>query len=159
METIALFVIAYLQIPHVLAGLISIGSFTLLINMIDQLNGGAANAVANFGEMYEHSLYIDHYFEVLDLPKLIVESNHPVAFEEIVPPKIEFRNVSFHYAEGEDVLKNISFIIKSGESVALVGVNGAGKSTLIKLICRFYDVTDGEILINDVNIKDLELSN
>ncbi|KKQ28447.1 MAG: ABC transporter, ATP-binding/permease protein [Candidatus Levybacteria bacterium GW2011_GWA1_37_16] len=159
LETTVLFIIAYSQLPHVLAGIISIGSFTLLINMIDQLNGSAANAVTNFGEMYEHNLYIDHYFEVLNLPKLITESSHPVVFEKITPPKIEFRNVSFHYKGGKDVLRNISFTINSRESVALVGVNGAGKSTLIKLICRFYDATDGEILINGINIKELKLSN
>ncbi len=159
LETIVLFVIAYLQLPHVLNGIITIGSFTLLINMIDQLDGSAANAVANFGEMYEHNLYIDHYFEVLELPRLINETAHPVIFEKIYPPKIEFKNVSFQYPNGQKVLKNVSFIVQSGESAALVGVNGAGKSTIIKLICRFYDVTEGEILINDINIKEIKLAN
>lgn len=159
LETIVLFIIAYLQLPHVLVGAITIGSFTLLINMIDQLNGSVASSVLNFGEMYEHNLYIDHYFEVLALPQLITEIDNPISFEKITPPKIEFKNVSFHYAGGEDVLKDISFVIEPGESITLVGVNGAGKSTLIKLICRFYDVTSGEILINGVNIKTLKLSN
>jgi len=159
LETIVLFVVAYAQLPNVLAGVISIGSFTLLINMIDQLSGSAANSIANFGEMYEHNLYVDYYFEVLELPKLIKEQLHPVVFEKISSPKIEFRNVSFQYPNGPKVLKDISFIINPGESAALVGVNGAGKSTIIKLVCRFYDVTDGKILINDVDIKELQLAN
>ncbi len=159
LETIVLFIIAYLFLPDVLTGIITIGSFTLLINMLDQLNGSAASAVVNFGDVYEHNLYVTHYFEILDLPILIKESPNPVSFKKIAPPKIEFRNVSFHYPGGKDVLKNLSFVINPGESVALVGVNGAGKSTLIKLICRFYDVTEGEILINGVNIKELKLSN
>lgn len=159
LETIVLFIIAYSQIPHVLTGIITIGSFTLLINMIDQLNGSAANAVLNFGEMYEHNLYIDHYFEVQELPRLIKESLHPIIFEKIEPPKIEFRNVSFQYPNGPRVLHDVSFIIKPGESIALVGANGAGKSTIVKLMCRFYDATKGEILINNVNIKDIKLSN
>lgn len=159
LETVVLFTIAYLQLPNVLSGIITIGSFTLLINMIDELDGRAADAVANFGEMYEHNLYVDHYFDVLALPRLIKESSNPIVFEKITSPKIEFKNVSFHYAGGKDVLRNISFVIEPGESIALVGVNGAGKSTLVKLICRFYDVTEGEILINGVNIKELELSN
>jgi ABC-type multidrug transport system fused ATPase/permease subunit len=127
--------------------------------MIDQLSGNATSAVANFGEMYEHNLYIDHFFEIQELPRLIKESPNPVIFKNISSPKIEFKNVYFRYPKGQLVLKNISFTINPGESIALVGANGAGKSTIIKLICRFYDVTSGEILINGVNIKNLKLSN
>lgn len=159
LETMVLFIIAYLQLPNVLSAAISIGSFTLLINMIDQLDGSSANAVANFGEMYEDNLYIDDYFAVMDLPKLLKEPAKPVFFRKIEPPKIQFKNVSFNYPDGPKVLENISFTIEAGESVALVGANGAGKSTIIKLICRFYDVTEGEILINGINIKKLQLSN
>jgi len=159
LETAVLFAIAYTQLPNVLTGVLTIGSFTLLINMIEQLNGNASGAVINFGDMYEHNLFVDHYFEVLELPKLITESKSPTVFKKISPPKIEFKNVSFKYPNSPLVLENISFTINSGESVAFVGPNGAGKSTLIKLICRFYDVTEGKILINGVDIKDLKLSN
>jgi len=159
LEAVVLFVIAYLQLPNVLSGIITIGSFTLLINMIDQLNGSVSASVITFGEMYEHNLYIDHYLEISKLPKLIKEAEKAVVFEKIAPPKIEFKNVTFAYPHGPKVLKNISLVIEPGESVAFVGENGAGKSTIIKLVCRFYDVTEGEILVNGVNIKDIKLSN
>ncbi len=158
LEIIVLFIIAYLQLPNVLSAAMTIGSFTLLINMIDQLSGNAANAVLNFGEMYEHNLYVDDYFKILALQKIITEIENPIIIKSDAPPKIEFKNVSFKYPNGPLVLKDISFVIASGESVALVGANGAGKSTIIKLICRFYDVTGGEILINDVNIKNIQLA-
>ena len=70
---------------------------------------------------------------------------------------IEFKNVSFKYPDADEyLLKNISFSIKKGETVAFIGSNGSGKSTLINLIPRFYDVTDGEILVDGVNVKDLK---
>lgn len=71
---------------------------------------------------------------------------------------IEFRNVSFKYPDAEEyVLKNISFKANKGDTVAFIGSTGSGKSTLVNLIVRFYDVTDGEILIDGVNIKDYKL--
>ena len=71
---------------------------------------------------------------------------------------IEFKNVSFKYPDAEEyVLKNISFIANKGDTVAFIGSTGSGKSTLVNLIVRFYDVTDGEILIDGVNIKDYKL--
>lgn len=158
LEITVLFIIAYLQLPNVLSAVMTVGSFTLLINMIDQLNGNAASAVLNFGEMYEHNLYVSDYFKILALQRIITEVENPAIIKNNVPPKVEFKNVSFKYPDGPLVLKNVSFEIGSGESVALVGANGAGKSTIIKLICRFYDVTDGEILINGVNIKNIQLA-
>lgn len=159
LEAIILFVVVYLQLPSVLSGVLTIGSFTLLINMVERLNSSASTTVVTFGEMHESSLYIDHYFEVLELPKVVKEVKRPVIFKKIAPPKIEFKNVSFSYPNGPTVLKDVSFIVEAGKSVALVGPNGAGKSTIIKLICRFYDVSKGKILINGENIKNLKLSN
>lgn len=157
-EALVLFLIAYSQLPFALTGLLTLGSFILLINMIDSLSGQAAGAVLNVGDIYTNGLYVDHYFDVLELPVIIKEKKRPHKFKKVSPPKIEFKNVSFEYQNGHKVLKNISFSIDPGENVAFVGENGAGKSTIIKLICRFYDVTEGEILINGVNIKDIELS-
>lgn len=71
---------------------------------------------------------------------------------------VEFKNVSFKYPDAEEyVLKNISFKARRGETVAFIGSTGSGKSTLINLIPRFYDVTDGEILVDNVNVKDYKL--
>ncbi len=64
--------------------------------------------------------------------------------------------MSFDYPSGRPALRGVSFTIEPGESVALVGANGAGKSTLIKLLCRFYDVTRGQILINGVDLRELD---
>jgi ATP-binding cassette subfamily B multidrug efflux pump len=71
---------------------------------------------------------------------------------------IEFKNVSFHYPDAEeDVLSHISFVAKPGETTAFIGSTGSGKSTLINLIPRFYDVTDGQILLDGVDIRDIKL--
>ena len=69
---------------------------------------------------------------------------------------VEFRNVSFSYGD-ERVLKNISFAVKPGQTIGIVGSTGSGKSTLVSLICRFYDCTDGEVLVDGINVKDMEL--
>src|SRR5690606_32735472 len=72
---------------------------------------------------------------------------------------IEFKNVSFRYPNAdEDVLRNISFKAKKGETIAFIGSTGSGKSTIVSLLLRFYDVTQGEILINGNNIKNFALA-
>ncbi|HKL99610.1 MAG TPA: ABC transporter ATP-binding protein [Mobilitalea sp.] len=70
--------------------------------------------------------------------------------------EIEFRNVSY-FTEGEVILKDINFYVKPGQTVGIIGATGAGKSTLMNLLCRFYDVTEGEIKIDGINIKELDL--
>ncbi len=67
---------------------------------------------------------------------------------------VEFRNVSFHYPDGSDVLENISFRAGRGETVAFIGATGSGKTTLVGLIARFYDATDGEVLVDGVDVRD-----
>jgi len=93
----------------------------------------------------------------MDLPKIIKSGNIIANFSR--PPKIEFKNVSFKYPEtNEYVIKNFSYVFEPGKKYAIVGANGSGKSTLIKLICRFYDVNLGQILINNINIKNYDIN-
>ncbi len=159
LEIVVLIIIASVKLPDVLSGVLTIGSFALIISMIDQLNNQAGQLSSTLGWVYRENLYVDYFLDVLKLPKKIEEKENPVIFSQIEAPSIEFKNVTFGYKKDNPILKNVSFRIEPGESLALVGENGAGKTTIIKLLCRFYDVDEGEILINGVNIKDLSLSN
>lgn len=155
-ENILIFGIIYLFLPKVLVGAISIGSFTFFISLIIRINNDFSWFSTHLGELYSKSLFIRPFFELMGLPKLINENKKGKIIEHNTP-KIEFKNVSFSYPNGRQIINNISFVINPGEKIAFVGVNGAGKSTIIKLLCRFYDVSDGEILINGTNIKDINL--
>ncbi|MDF2985843.1 MAG: ABC-type multidrug transport system, ATPase and permease component [Eubacterium sp.] len=83
-------------------------------------------------------------------------SNIEKPAEKDIRGVVEFRNVSFGY-EDEEVLKNVSLKANPGETVAIIGPTGSGKSTLVNLICRFYDCCEGEIMVDNVNVKDIEL--
>lgn len=92
--------------------------------------------------------------EVLNTKTTIIETNNPKTMES--KKEVEFRNVFFRYPDAEaDMLHDISFVAKEGEMTAFIGSTGSGKSTIIGLIPRFYDATQGEVLVNGVNIKEL----
>ena len=94
--------------------------------------------------------------EVLDV-KIKIKDGKVKIGKNGVQGKVEFKNVNFKYPNAEEyVLKNISFTANPGETVAFIGLTGSGKSTLINLVPRFYDVTEGEVLVDDVNVKDYE---
>ena len=96
--------------------------------------------------------------EVFHSQTKIKNGNINVSSNILLDTKIEFRNVSFKYSNGNDnVLENISFMAKKGETVALIGSTGCGKTTLVNLIPRFYDVTSGSIIINGIDIKNYDL--
>ena len=153
-----MFIFAYSKIPDVLDQSMSVGDFTFFVSLLDRLTNSATDMILNFGEMYEDNLYVNHYFEVLALPRLVKEPQNPQKLDVSKPPKIEFKDVLFKYPGTENyVLKNVNFTILPSENIALVGANGAGKTTIVKLLCRFYDVSSGEILVNGINLKELEL--
>ncbi len=85
-------------------------------------------------------------------------SNTEQASEKDIKGVVEFKNVSFAY-EDEEILKDVSLKANPGQTIAIIGPTGSGKSTLVNLICRFYDCNEGEVLIDNVNIKDIELRN
>lgn len=96
--------------------------------------------------------------EVLETVSDVQPAAHPRLLPSQARASVEFRDVSFHYdgAEGGMVLKNIRFNAKPGETIALLGATGAGKSTLVNLIPRFYDASEGQVLIDGVNVKELD---
>ena len=97
--------------------------------------------------------------EVLNQEITISDSNNPVNIDtKNIKGKLEFKNVNFYFKDAQElVLKNISFTVNPGETIAIIGSTGSGKSTIINLIERFFDTKEGEILIDDINIKDMKL--
>ena len=99
---------------------------------------------------------IQRIFEVLDARPDVCEAENPVPMPEM-QGAVEFKDVSFHYVVNKDVIKKASFAIGAGQTIGIVGRTGAGKSTIANLITRLYDVSDGEVLIDGVNIKDIAI--
>lgn len=158
-QVVAFAITQAFNLAAVFAGKLAIGQFTLYFQQTLNLAKSAEGVLDHYSSMNMRSKYIDQYFELLEYPNSIVLPDKSVPFpKQPRLPILEFKNVSFKYPESKRfILKNFNLTIGSGEKVALVGENGAGKSTLIKLILRFYDATEGEILLNGVNVKEVNL--
>ena len=133
---------------------IPISEFSVLVSAISTCRNKLNHLAHYFAMQQKHCLWVQNLRDFLDYePKIQSGSIEPEEFSTL-----EFKNVSFRYTDGADyVLKNISFKIEKGQTIAVVGHNGAGKTTLSKLLLRFYDVTEGEILYNGINIKEYDL--
>ncbi len=138
---------------------ISIGDITYFTTVLSNFQSGANGLFRNATYLFDNAQYVREMFAVLDAKSKISTAVHPTKLEPGKIPKIEFKNVSFAYPGTEQkVLDNFSLMIEPGQKIAFVGENGAGKTTIVKLLGRFYDVDEGEILIDDVNIKKLDLN-
>lgn len=135
-----------------LYGLFGIGSLVLYCGSFMQIINGIMKMAATFGKTEEMVPLVNYYFDIMNTKDEMQYGDKVLDTTEF---ELEFKNVSFRYPDAENYsLKNINIKIKNGEHLAVVGRNGSGKTTFIKLMCRLYDVTDGEILINGTNIKD-----
>lgn len=140
---------------RLLMGTVSLANFTLYFNCLNKLIDALHSFQLFYAELARLNISLNALYEFLDIKDRSIDAGRikDIDLSEI---KIEFKDVSFKYPTSETyVLENCSFVINPGETVALVGRNGAGKSTIVKLLCKFYEPTSGEILLNGVNIADI----
>ena len=142
----------------VFKGELMIGDYSLYTGALNSIISGASTIVSTTAVIYEGTLFIDNLIDFMNMKRTVVPS-----VENAISPKrhightIEFKNVSFKYPKTQRyVLSNINVKINSGETIMLVGLNGAGKTTLIKLLTRLYDPTEGEILLDGVDIREYD---
>ena len=132
---------------------ISLANFTMYFNSLIQVINATNLIQQNYAKVISVNAQLEVFFNFLEMEEGLLDKGEitDIDTSEI---RIRFDNVSFKYPASEDyVLKDASFEIKDGETVALVGKNGAGKSTIVKLLCKFYEPSEGAIYLNDIDIS------
>ena len=159
-ENIGVFAVAFFYIyglSMMTHGTISIGVLVAFIAYIWRF-WGPINNIANFyNTLISNMSYLERIYETLDEPVLVKDK--PGATDmPAISGKVQFNNVNFSYEEGPRVLNGINFECPAGYTVALVGPTGAGKTTVVNLLCRFYEIESGEILIDGFDISKAKLA-
>ena len=152
LQTMAVY--GYIAIK-VLKGIIDMGQFTMYTNATIKFSNTISQFFKTYVEITQMCRYLEFFIklESIETP-VMMGKEHIDNLKEYV---IEFRNVSFKYPRSNSyTLKNINIVINEGEKLSVVGLNGAGKTTFIKLLCRLYEATEGEILLNGVNILEYD---
>ncbi|HBI6885585.1 TPA: ABC transporter ATP-binding protein [Clostridium perfringens] len=130
-----------------------IGDFTMYFSTINGFGDWMKGILDDLANIKAQNMYLDDMREFLEIKSENKEKTRDIPIDSSY--EIEFKNVSFKYPKTDKyIYKNLSLKIKKGQRLAIVGINGAGKTTFVKLLCRLYEPTSGEILINGVNIKD-----
>ncbi len=145
-------------INRAMSGALSAGDVLLLFQSLAIIQRNLTDLFENFGFLYEKILFFEKLHQFLEHKSILKIYPQPNKQSVTLQKSIIFKNVTFSYPDGTLALDNVSFKIHAGEKIALVGENGAGKSTIIKLLCRFYDPTDGSILIDGIDLRELDLS-
>lgn len=137
-----------------LLGLISVGNVLLLVSAVTVFNTAIVQIISNISTASTQTKYLALYKQYLDTSTNMYKGTLPIEKRDDGEYEFEFRNVTFHYPNNDEIiLNNVSWKMETGKKLAIVGPNGAGKTTFIKLLCRLYDPTEGEILLNGIDIK------
>ena len=157
-QSVAGFILSFISYLYVglkgMLGIVGIGKVVCYVSAINKLSSAINNLLENYVDMKVRAKYISYYYDFLNIKNRKYEGTLPIEKRNDNKYQLEFRNVSFHYPNQEEMaIKNVSLKFTIGEKMAIVGPNGAGKSTFIKLLCRLYDPTEGEILLNGINIQ------
>lgn len=148
--------VAYVYLINaVLRGMITIGSFTMYVGAVTTFTVALRNVLDSIIEIQAYDMYYDKLDEYLNVPRNLRKGKRPIKNSQ--KHIIEFKNVSFKYAGSKEyALRNVNIVIPGGQKLSIVGENGAGKTTFVKLLTRMYDPTEGEILLDGINIKEFE---
>lgn len=135
-------------------GSITIGATLQYVSSLVKFMSALSSFIELYAQIDLQRQYLKNYSIFLELENKKYEGTLPIEKRDDNQYELEFKNVSFHYPNSEEmILKNISLKLKISKKMAIVGKNGAGKTTFIKLLCRLYDPTEGEILLNGINIQ------
>lgn len=158
LKNLAIAIIIWACVNHWLGINLEVGLIYIFIDYIKQLFGPITRIIDNMESVQEAFVSINKIYDILDHKEYLEDLEAGEELKE-VNGKIEFKNVWFSYDDKNWVLKNVSFTIEPGQSVALVGRTGCGKTTITNLINRFYEIQKGEILLDGVNIKNINKRN
>lgn len=143
---------------RVLRGSATLGDLALFYRAFTEGKGLMRTLLNGAGSVYGDALYLEHLFTFFDLTPEVTSPADPVELSRRPARELRFENVGFRYPDSDQwALRNFSLTIPTGTTVAIVGPNGAGKSTLTKLICRFYDPQEGQIFLDGIDLRDLDL--
>ncbi|HTI10029.1 MAG TPA: ABC transporter ATP-binding protein [Puia sp.] len=138
-------------------GSLSIGDLTFLAGSFRQLRALLEGILTRFTSVSQGAIYLRDLFEFFEIKPRIILSPHPRPFPNPIREGFTFENVGFRYMNSERwANRHLSFTLRPGEKLALVGENGAGKTTLIKLLARLYDPTEGRILLDGVDLREYD---
>ncbi|MBR5537286.1 MAG: ABC transporter ATP-binding protein, partial [Clostridia bacterium] len=140
-----------------MAGVVTIGTLMAFQRYITKFFHPIQEIAENFNVIQSAAAAAERIFWLMDTQPAITDAEDAVAMESF-KGHIEFKNVWFAYREGEWVLRDVSFTVEPGQSVAFVGATGAGKTTIQNLICRYYDIQQGQILIDGVDVRKIRVS-
>jgi ATP-binding cassette subfamily B protein len=140
------------------ARVFSVGDLTFLSGSFLRLYGLFQKILLTFTQLASQSLSLEDLFSFFAIQPTIVSPEHPKPFPTPISQGIVFENVGFRYPDTENwTIRNLSFAIAAGESIALVGENGAGKTTIVKLLTRLYDPDEGRILVDGIDLREFAL--
>lgn len=151
-QSLAIAAIIYYASGEVISGILEFGVLYAFVEYLQKFFQPIFDLTEKYNIIQSAMASSERIFTILDEKSSITNIDNPIRIDNL-KGKIEFRNVWFAYIDEDWVLKDISFIINPGETIAFVGATGAGKSSIINLITRFYDIQKGEILIDGKNIK------
>ncbi|HTP08178.1 MAG TPA: ABC transporter ATP-binding protein [Anaerolineae bacterium] len=144
-------------ILRTVSGEITLGSMTMYLSIFRSSQNVFQTLFFGLSDLYENALFMSNLFAFLDLKPQMPVSAHPIVLPAKLECGIEFRKVSFKYPDREEyALRDVSITIKPGEKIALVGANGAGKTTFVKLLTRLYDPTEGQVLIDGIDLREVD---
>lgn len=139
-------------------GQFTLGDLTFLSGSFLRLHGLFQRILLMFTQIASQTMYLDDLFSFFDIQPAILPPAHPRPFPQPIRQGIVFENVGFRYPETETwAIRGLSFSLRAGETLALVGENGAGKTTIVKLLTRLYDPDEGRITIDGIDLKDIAL--
>ncbi|MFD2513977.1 ABC transporter ATP-binding protein [Pontibacter locisalis] len=141
------------------AGAITVGTLTFLAGSFNSMRGLLQGIMTRFSQIAESALYLQDLFDFLELKPQITPPVDPKKIPRPIKFGFTFENVGFKYHNSEKwAVRHLSFHLRAGEKLALVGENGAGKTTLVKLLARLYEPTEGKILLDGVDLREYDLS-